>query len=123
MNGCGRGEQFRGNLAFGVIEEDNEEIAWLVAEVVDGTCVGLRREVSELKPERPIDELLAVDVAISTAPPGWDRIREAGLGGFVEGVNENSFRLVGDLPFFIRHMEAILDVVVDISSEIAGGQE
>jgi hypothetical protein len=96
-------EPFAEVVALGLREGDRTH--W-VRMHIDATTVTMLepRELAAIASIREIGATLAVSASGDT----WEAIAAGGQAALMESLKNQSFRLLGDMSFFVRHLERIV---------------
>jgi hypothetical protein len=96
--------RFSAGVAIGVRDHPIKgQTSWIVYTIANGMVNHVNN--AELPSTALADVDFEVSVAISAREEVWERIMSVGRDAFLEAVRRTQFFVLGDAPFFIRHLD------------------
>lgn len=113
------GESFSGRVAVAVLDEGEYPRDWAVLEFGEGTCnrVDFATEVMT-----PLEQG-CVDLELSGSVEVWTSLQDGTPASISTAMTANSLIIEGDLPFFIRHIDSMVALIVCLGQELEASSE
>ena len=91
--------------------------AWVVVNVADGCVADTASTLLDSQSSILLERTLDVAVGISARPDAWDKVAAGGRAAVLELAASRDFYVVGEAPFFIRHLGSIVDLLTCVGSK------
>jgi hypothetical protein len=116
INGC----SINRPVAMGVINFSGDGAdAWLVANLGDPDSPSELHLVNDVD---PVEELHA-EIAISANIDSWEEMARLGKPGVIQACDERKVTIQGKLPYFIRHAEGAIALMLNLARELFPQEE